>query len=120
MIRPSVYIFFPLALAFLVTHLMAMRLYLYWHTDWFDVIMHTWGGFLVIFGFLMLGTLGSGRLKFGVLTMAVFLLVIMVGWEVFEYVSGLTGTEADYVQDTIFDLICGAAGGALAYVLVKK
>jgi len=112
--------FFILAILFLAAHYAALRLHLYWYTEWFDAIMHTWGGFLVVYGFLMLGRVGSGRLAMPRVLLPLALVVVMVVWEVFEYSFGLVGTEANYVRDTIYDLLCGAGGGLLAYVVAHR
>ena len=112
--------FFPLAACFSALHYFALRSDLYWYAPWLDVLMHTWGGFLVIYGFIMLGSIGSGKFTLATWLLPLLLILIMVAWEVFEYAFGLTVMDAYYVRDTTFDIICGAAGGWLAYLLTKK
>jgi len=116
-VRP--YIFFPLALLFLGTHLVALHFSLYWFVWWFDILMHTWGGYLVVYGLMMVGTQGSGVLRLPRSLLFPTLLCVMVAWEVFEYMAGLTGTEANYVSDTAADFLCGTVGGMVAYLTTR-
>lgn len=112
--------FFLLALVFLVAHLVALKLYLYSYLPWYDIVMHVWGGYLVIFGFLMLGTVGSRRLALPRPLLFPALIGVMVVWEVFEYVYGLAGKDPSYGIDTTLDFVCGSVGGVVAYVTTKK
>ncbi len=112
--------FFALAIPFLVAHLVAMRYFLYFYVPWFDVLMHTWGGFLTVMGFTMLGTIGSRRLMLSRPLKILGLVGVMVVWEVFEYVYGIAGTHPSYVVDTGLDFVAGAVGGAAALVVFRK
>lgn len=112
--------FFVLALPFLAAHLVAMRYYLYFYVPWFDVLMHTWGGFLTIMGFLMLGSIGSRRLALSRPLMILGLFGVMAAWEVFEYVYGIAGTHPSYLVDTTLDVLAGATGGLFALMLFRR
>ena len=112
--------FFVLALPFVVAHMMAMRYFLYFYVPWFDTLMHTWGGFLTIMGFVMLGSIGSRRLALTRPLMILGLLAVMVAWEVFEYVYGIAGTHPSYLVDTALDVVAGAAGGLVAFVVFRR
>jgi hypothetical protein len=113
-------IFFLQALVFLAAHLTALKLYLYSYVPWYDIMMHTWGGYLVIFGFFMIGGIGSRRLMLPRWLLFPALFAVMVAWEIFEYVYGLAGQEPSYVVDTALDFVCGTVGGIVAYVTTKK
>lgn len=116
--RPT--IFFLLALAFLAAHLGALELRLYWYLPWYDIMMHTWGGYLVIFGFFMIGAVGSRRLALPRFLLFPALFGVMAAWEVFEYVYGIAGQHPSYLIDTTLDFVCGTVGGIVAYVTTKK
>lgn len=112
--------FFALALPFVAAHLIAMRYFLYFYVPWFDVLMHTWGGFLTIMGFVMLGSIGSRRLALSRALMILGLFGVMTIWEVFEYVYGIAGTHPSYAIDTTLDIVAGAVGGLLALFLFRR
>lgn len=114
-----VYFFLP-ALGLLATHIVAMHYHLYWYLPWFDIFMHLWGGYLVIIGLLMIGSIGSRRLYFPDWSLAPVLGLVMLGWEVFEYVFGVAGTHPSYLVDTTLDIIFGALGGLIAYGSVRR
>jgi hypothetical protein len=119
-VYPSLWLFFLLAFGLLVAHLSALHYKLYFFVPWFDLLMHTWGGFLVIFGFMMLGSIGSRRLQLPPVLMWVGLGMVMLAWEVFEYVYGIAGTHPSYVIDTTTDTIVGILGGGLAFLFTRR
>ncbi len=112
--------FFVLALPFVAVHLIAMRYFLYFYVAWFDIFMHTWGGFLTIMGFMMLGGIGSRRLALSRPLMLLGLAGVMAAWEVFEYVYGIAGTHPSYLVDTSLDVVVGAVGGVLALLVFRR
>jgi hypothetical protein len=114
-----VYLFF--GAIFAVTHLVALKADLYWYFWWFDILMHSWGGFLVVSGLVVLrGLPGVGRfVPSSKSSIATFLMMIMVAWEVFEYFIG-TGLKTEFWFDTLLDVIVGSIGGYVAYVLFSK
>lgn len=120
MVSPTAYLFFSQALTFMALHYIALQTYLYYYLPWFDIVMHTWGGYLVILGLLMLGEIGSQRLRFKPVYLGVILLTVMIAWEVFEYAVGLSGGRPDFVSDTISDFIFGGLGGVVAYFIHKR
>lgn len=112
--------FFPLALVFLASHVTAQYFYLYWYWSWFDSLMHAWGGFLTIMGFYMLGRIGSRRLALPLWALPLALGVVMLAWEVFEYVYGIAGAHPSYAIDTTLDMVFGSLGGMVAFVLFRR
>lgn len=111
--------FFTLATIFVVGHTVALRYFLYWYVPWFDLVMHTAGGFLTIMGFVMLGSIGSRRLALSWPLMLLGLGAVMAAWEVFEYVYGIAGTHPSYLVDTTLDVVVGAVGGMAALIIVR-
>jgi uncharacterized membrane protein YjdF len=122
-----------LALAFILVvllgavHFLASFFYLYWIVWWFDNVSHFLGGLMT--GVLSFWVLRQFVFKSyvlnirGVLTIIlVSVLVVGVGWEVFEKVfniaEGVPGES--YMIDTTVDLIADLLGGVAAAVLVYK
>ncbi|KND51342.1 MAG: putative membrane protein (4 TMH) [Parcubacteria bacterium C7867-001] len=88
----------------------AIENYLFWRYVWFDIPMHYLGGIAI--AVFVLALLKRDR-------SFLFLLVVTaayLGWEIFEYVYGLP-REANYVLDTIQDLVMDSMGGLTAYVV---
>ena len=93
----------------------ALAEYLYWRWWWFDILMHFLGGILVG----GIGVVIANVLKTPVLpTLLVTLVVIGIGWEVFEYAFGLYDGGWDLV-DTSIDLIMDTLGALLVYSGIK-
>lgn len=108
-----------LSAVLLVIHLYALKYYLYWHHRWLDIPMHMLGG----------AALGSFLMAFGTTrrtsTYFLCMLAIFVGWEVFEYIFGIStqlgGLETRaYRIDTVKDILDGLIGSCLPFVLARK
>lgn len=109
-----------LAGLFAATHIAALKADLYWYFWWFDIVMHSWGGVLVIYGLAVLRSLPafSSFLPRAPWSLSLVLFAVMVAWEVFEYGIG-TGLRTEFWADTILDIVVGALGGLIAYQLLK-
>jgi len=100
-----------LSALFLFLHLEASANAWYFYFWWFDILMHFMGG--LILGLLLfwiatrIGHRGSDRALF--LKVLVVVLVIAVGWEVFEYMHDIYG-KGNYVLDTTGDIIMAVIG----------
>ncbi len=116
MIPRRILFFVLLAALFAMTHAFAVETALYWYYPSFDIIMHFWGGALIVFSVQALSTLSFFPLKPNFITIALVLVLVMVSWEVFERSAGLYNTET-YIFDTAKDLIVGSLGAAVAYLL---
>jgi hypothetical protein len=112
-------IFFPLALALAVTHWVALQMQLYWYVPWLDILMHTWGGFLVVYGILMFQVIGSRRVVLERHWVFLILVIVMSGWELFEFGYVIDYTQHNVVLDTILDLVFGGLGGIGASMLAR-
>lgn len=104
----------------LVLHTLALTFYFYWQLWWFDIVMHFLGGVVVglaalwaLYGFhAQRGTVGTARQTF--LWMMLAIVVVGVGWELFELRFNLYASM-HYGSDTTLDLIMDAIGALLAY-----
>ena len=105
-----------------VVHLVALELFLYWRFIWLDVPMHILGGIVVVMGIFSCHDLNIPGAAFFVTNgfrVMVFLVMIMVTWEVFEVLIG-NPMEDNYVLDTTIDTIMGFVGGFLGLLLAKR
>ncbi|MFT5849727.1 MAG: hypothetical protein ACI9H6_000542 [Patiriisocius sp.] len=107
-----------------VIHIIALQLSLYWAFSWFDIPMHFFGGAVVALGIFTLNDLRIVVPDRWLYTIPVVLLVILVAmvWEVYELLIGIP-IEANYVVDTVVDLVLGALGGLVGYSIgtsIKK
>ncbi len=113
-----VWLFFALSVVFTLVHNFAVFASLYWYYSWFDIVMHLWGGVLVALGVHILSHFANVTLKPTLQTTLIVLLIVMVSWELFEYVAGLYNPDT-YVYDTTKDLLFGLCGGLLGYSLLR-
>jgi len=95
-----------------LVHNVASAEYLYWTYRWLDVPMHILGGFAL--ASLLVAFLFRFRPGYFLLGMV----VVAVGWEVFEAFIGIP-RPADYLFDTATDVLNDAIGGSLAYILAR-
>jgi uncharacterized membrane protein YjdF len=108
-------------------HFFASFFYLYWIVWWFDNVSHFLGGLMtgvLAFWALRRFVFRSYVLNFrGILTIILAsVLVVGVGWEVFEKVFDIAGgvPGESYMKDTTIDLIADLLGGVVASILVYK
>jgi hypothetical protein len=110
---------FLLLLVIAVLHASALAYDLYWRYVWLDVPMHLLGGMWAVLSVAWFGQV-FGWFNTIPLTVAVCaLLVIALGWEVFEYVVGVP-REANFVFDTVVDLVMDAVGGVIGFSLARR
>lgn len=106
----------------------ALSLYLYWSLWWFDNMSHFLGGLaigLVSYWFYkkvypVIVPLGFLRLA---LIIFVFVIIIGIGWEAFEYFLGEASNHLGgetYWHDTTYDLISDAVGALVASIIIYK
>ncbi len=116
-----------LAMLFLGLHFAGIAFYLYWMYWWYDVLMHFLAG--IIGGLSAYWVLFcSGRLlskhdisrKTSVLIVLACMMVVGVGWEVFEYMYDIAGSGEGYVLDTMNDLVLDGCGAALAVIMATR
>ena len=83
-----------------------------------DIPMHFLGGLFV--GLLVLWILQqfsnqSFTKKQTFLAVLVGILIVSIGWEIFEYTVGVFALE-EFFPDTLYDLVMGTLGAVTAYV----
>lgn len=114
-----VWIFLLISGAFATVHKLAVETSLYWYYSWFDIIMHLWGGALIVLGVYALCSLKHVPLKPTTLIIFSTLTALIVGWEVFERFAGLYDPTT-YLYDVSKDIIVGYVGGLVGYLLAVK
>ncbi len=112
---------FPVWILFASTNIFFQNTYMYWSVWWADVLMHLWGGFLLVATVFLLrkSKLFPKLCSYGEYISLVVLVVAMVGWEIYEYVIGHTG-RVGYLFDTTSDFVIGLCGGLVAYYIFKS
>ncbi len=95
-----------------VVHSVALEQYWYWTYRWLDIPMHLLGGFAL--GSLLIAFLFRFRPGYYIAGM----LCIAIGWEVFEASLGIQ-QPADYVLDTVSDILNDTIGASIAYILAR-
>ncbi len=92
-------------------------LFLYLYFPWLDVVMHVWGGMLVIWSWYHFHTKGTFSLmaRKPIVHPMWFLVILIVTWEVYRYLVKNVVVQ-DYALDTAIDLAAGFTGGLVAYL----
>jgi len=90
----------------------------YWNYWWMDILMHFLAGLFV--GLIVLFVIShvAGIKKVSSRTLLITLGVVLlvgIGWEVFEYATGVFVIE-DPFPDTLYDLVMDTLGGVAAYI----
>ena len=120
--KPLILLTFALVLLLGVFHQVGSMFYLYWSLPWFDNVAHFLGGLAigvlsiwVIYGLILRSTPSSVKVM---LTTIFSVLIIGVGWEIFEHIYGIANpTGGNYVTDTTHDLIADTLGAILAGII---
>jgi hypothetical protein len=103
-----------------IIHVIASKFILYWTVGWFDNVVHFMGGFstglFALWIYYLSGIFHPNvpTKKQIIIKSFLFVLVIGVGWEIFEYMNGLTQSTEGYPLDTFHDLVSDLAGALIA------
>jgi hypothetical protein len=112
---------FLAAVSLRLIHVKAMHEKLYFFYPYFDVPVHFLGGiaaallFLFIYLIITKAQSSEWNEREVALTIIFGTLAIGIGWEIFEYVSGLT-TELNYARDTLLDLTMDVMGSLVVAI----
>jgi hypothetical protein len=130
--KPLIVEIFLSALLVAFLHKVALSLFLYWTTSWFDILMHFLGGLVIgliaafVFFIYPSGRLGSGFVSIpkdhkgsAFLIVIGSVLVVALTWELWELFVGFTDVLDDQA-DTILDVIMGLIGGTTAFLYAKS
>ncbi len=114
---------FAILVSIAVLHFVGLKLYLYWTTDWFDILLHFLGGAWVALGafwfffcsdFVRLDKKNKFLVIFGAT------LVVGILWEVFEYFFEITQMGEVYSFDTMLDLVMDLVGAVSVLIFTRS
>lgn len=123
--KPLIFEILILSIIVATLHKIALSLYLYWTTDWFDLLMHTLGGLLIgLIGIYLFYRSGifhfSGDKIWSIFFVTVFfVLVVGLSWELWEIFVGFTNVLNDQT-DTIIDVLMDTLGAIISVVYFYK
>jgi hypothetical protein len=112
-------LFLFLAVLFALTHQFAVTASLYWYFWWFDILMHFWGGVLIVFGVHIFSHFSFVKYIPNLRLIVITLIIVTGTWELFEWIIGLY-EPVSYLRDTAKDLVVGLCGGLLTHVVIKR
>ncbi len=106
---------------FIVVNYVSVYFSLFWYFWWLDIVMHGYGGVLMVASWFMVKSLGAFQRVMGLSDyyVLVLLCVVILGWELFEYGFGMV-TSVDYAIDTVIDLAVGFGGGLASFLLLRS
>ncbi len=103
-----------------LAQLFAVSFSLYWVYLWLDIPMHAFGGAVVTLGYLALTerlALPAATRGFGAAVSVT--LIVGLGWEAYELATGMVLRDIAPLGDTALDVLMGAVGAVLGYVLAR-
>jgi hypothetical protein len=98
----------------LALHLYALHTFFYWYHRWFDIPMHVLGGMAIGAFLLAFFNVRRTALYFSCM------LVVVIGWELFEYFGHISTGQPGYWTDTVKDMADGMIGAAITYFLTRR
>lgn len=106
---------------FIGTHWFFTAIDFYWYTWWADVVMHTAGGVLIVSTWYVIfyQQVFPRALRWPIFHPLLILAAMVLVWEIFEYLNGLT-TTVNYAFDTFCDLTLGFGGGLVVFLLCRS
>lgn len=122
--KPLIKEIFWLSILVAVLHYIALTLYFYWTISWFDILMHLLGGYLIglIALYLLVNFLDKeiiSNRKISLILVLSFVLIIGLGWELWEVFMNFTDILEDRL-DTAIDIVMDTIGGYFAFLYGKK
>lgn len=122
--KPLIKEIFWLSSLVAILHYMALKLFLYWTVAWFDILMHILGGLVIglIVLFILMNFVGIAFLNNKKILLFLTIsgvLVVGLGWELWEIFLGWTDVLADQV-DTMIDIVMDTIGALFAFIYSKK
>jgi len=118
--RKLLFLSFVLILGLGILHSIASQYYFYWIYWWFDNVVHFLGGLsiglFVLWVMSFLNFFSKRQRSFArvIIIVLILIFVIGVGWEIFEYMNGLTQSTENYSLDIAHDLLADVFGAFCA------
>jgi len=94
--------------------------FLYWRFWWFDIVMHFLGGSIISLLSIYIyksffGDFNDRRSIIVISFSLVFVFIVAIFWEVFEFFMDSNIKEANYFLDTITDILMAILGTLFTY-----
>lgn len=99
------------------SHVYANMNYLYWQHRWLDTPVHFVGGLWLALAFVWLSSVFGRQIR-TILPLIFIVLVVGVGWEVYEYIFEISYSSY-YIFDTSKDLLMDVFGAIAAFLILK-
>ncbi len=118
--RKSYFLYCGLGLSILlwVLNSIALDQSLYWSLGWYDIMMHFLAGLTI--GVVVVWFLNpQGWSLRSFLLVLMYVMVVSVAYEIFEYMNGLTLSTQEYPIDTTIDLVMDAIGAIFAAIVLR-
>lgn len=110
-----------LAVQLAAVHMVAIKFSLYWEIDWFDNLMHLFGGVvlsLLLYALVDINVLGKRWVR-SWRRMAVLILTVVLSWEVIGVLMTMRFKE-NFISDTSSDLAFGILGSIIGWFIGRQ
>ncbi len=110
-----------LAFQLAVVHMVALKFSLYWEIDWFDNLMHLFGGVvlsLLLYTLVDINVLGKRWVK-SWRRMTVLILTVVLSWEVIGVLMTMRFKD-NFISDTSSDLVFGILGSIIGWFIGRQ
>ena len=113
MVSRTVKLFLVSFLAFAAVQFTLLKLFMYWRYPSVDIPMHLVGGVIVGLGVFAARDLHVPLFTYFTKPRRAILVVFVVAalWEGFEYATGMSRVERNFLRDTLADVALGLLGG---------
>jgi len=104
-----------------VVHAIAVKFSLYWEIDWFDNLMHLFGGVVLALLFYTLVDIKIIKAKWvrSWRKMSILILTVLVGWEVLGVLM-IMEFKDNFIVDTTLDLLFGIIGSVIGWWIGRQ
>jgi hypothetical protein len=110
-----------LAFQLAVVHMVALKFSLYWEIDWFDNLMHLFGGVvlsLLLYTLVDINVLGKQWVK-SWRRMTLLILTVVLSWEVIGVLMTMRFKD-NFISDTSSDLVFGILGSIIGWFIGRQ
>jgi hypothetical protein len=110
-----------LAFQLAFVHMVALKFSLYWEIDWFDNLMHLFGGVvlsLLLYTLVDINVLGKRWVK-SWRRMTVLVVTVVLSWEVMGVLMTMRFKD-NFISDTSSDLVFGILGSVIGWFIGRQ
>jgi|CXWL01.1.fsa_nt_gi hypothetical protein len=96
-----------------VVHAYATTHFSYWYYPWLDIPVHILGGASIAVLIIAISGVYKSSVFWGTL------LLVALGWELFEYIFAISTGQPNYWFDTLHDILNDLIGAGIVYVVAR-